>query len=165
MPEDPVIATWDALEEILIFCDNLVNFLDTKNYSELSEEFNNNFKARRIGVFLGTLSTVIVTFILGFYSIVAGWVLAFLVDSIFRIFGITTYSAWMTGFSEIRNGSFCVLFLLVTVFISLKGVREGLEKMAKVLSFFFLIILLGLIISVILNALGKLAKKTDSKSN
>ena len=45
MPEDPVIATWDALEEILIFCDNLVNFLDTKNYSELSEEFNNNLFA------------------------------------------------------------------------------------------------------------------------
>ena len=35
----------DHTNLVSCFCDNLVNFLDTKNYSELVEEFNNNLFA------------------------------------------------------------------------------------------------------------------------
>jgi len=71
-----------------------------------------------------------VSLVLGFYSIVAGWMLGFLLASVANLFGLAGVSAWLTDFDTYRNWLFLGVFILATVAIVARGVADGIERWA-----------------------------------
>jgi NSS family neurotransmitter:Na+ symporter len=84
--------------------------------------------SRLLGGATGYVGIVTASLILGFYGIVAGWMLAFALAALADIAGLPDASAWLTGFSVGRNLVFTGIFMLLTVAIICGGVREGIEK-------------------------------------
>jgi len=97
----------------------------------------------RFGVLSGLL-------ILGYYSVVAGWTLEYIVTAVTNGFadkGPEDFVAIFQDFSQdpIRPIVWCLLFLFLTHFVIVKGVKDGIEKSSKVLMpvLFILILVLS----------------------
>lgn len=84
--------------------------------------------------FMGAITSMI---ILGFYAVIAGWCLQYLVASIFgEINGDTTYvSTYFKTFSSdpIRPLIWTIAFILITHMVVIRGVRKGIEKVSNML--------------------------------
>ena len=85
----------------------------------------------RLGVLSGLL-------ILGYYSVVAGWTLEYIVTSLTNGFadkGPEDYVAIFQTFSQdpVRPIVWCLVVLFLTHFVIVKGVKEGIEKSSKVM--------------------------------
>ena len=106
-------------------------------------------KSRIAAMLVGFGGIVTVSFILSFYAIVSGWMIAFFIDPLARIAGLGNASQWLTTESELRNSLFVVLFMIATVFIISAGVKDGIEKWASRLMPSLIFILLLLIIYVL----------------
>ena len=100
------------------------------------------------GKLSGYWALTVVCLILSFYSIVAGWMLAYALASISDILGFAELSLWLTDFSTPRNLIFCVVFSFLTIGIVHKGVSNGIEKWSARLMPLLLILLVSLIIFV-----------------
>lgn len=100
------------------------------------------------GKLTGYWALTVVCLILSFYSIVAGWMLAYALASITEVLGLAQFSQWLTAFSTPRNLLFCVIFSLLTIGIVHKGVSDGIEKWSARLMPLLLILLISLIIFV-----------------
>ena len=87
-------------------------------------------KSQILALGIGLVGIVTVSLILSFYAIVSGWMVAFFLDPIARILGLTGFSEWLTTDTEIRNAIFVVIFMAFTVFIITAGVKDGIEKWA-----------------------------------
>ena len=109
----------------------------------------NSNVSRATGALVGFAGIVTVSLILSFYSIVSGWMMAFLVDPLARIAGMDSWAEWLTADSTIRNGLFVLLFLGLTVYVVSAGVKDGIEKWASRLMPSLILILLFLIIYVV----------------
>ena len=97
----------------------------------------------RLGVLSGLL-------ILGYYSVVAGWTLEYIITSLSNGFagkGPEDYVAIFQNFSQdpVRPIVWCLVFLFLTHFVIVKGVKDGIEKSSKVLMpvLFILILVLA----------------------
>ena len=97
----------------------------------------------RLGVLSGLL-------ILGYYSVVAGWTLEYIITSLSNGFagkGPENYVAIFQNFSQdpVRPVVWCLVFLFLTHFVIVKGVKDGIEKSSKVLMpvLFILILVLA----------------------
>ena len=97
----------------------------------------------RLGVLSGLL-------ILGYYSVVAGWTLEYIITSLSNGFagkGPEDYVAIFQNFSQdpVRPVVWCLVFLFLTHFVIVKGVKEGIEKSSKVMMpvLFILILVLA----------------------
>lgn len=97
----------------------------------------------RLGVLSGLL-------ILGYYSVVAGWTLEYIVTSLSNGFagkGPEDYVAIFQNFSQdpVRPIVWCLVFLFLTHFVIVKGVKDGIEKSSKVMMpvLFILILVLA----------------------
>ena len=97
----------------------------------------------RLGVLSGLL-------ILGYYSVVAGWTLEYIITSLSNGFagkGPEDYVAIFQNFSQdpFRPIVWCLVFLFLTHFVIVKGVKDGIEKSSKVLMpvLFILILVLA----------------------
>lgn len=106
-------------------------------------------KTRTLAVFVGSLGIVTVSFILSFYAIVSGWMMAFFLDPLARLTGMTAAASWLTTESELRNGIFVVLFMALTIHIIRAGVKNGIERWASRLMPMLILILLLLIVYVL----------------
>ena len=92
----------------------------------------------KMGVFCGVL-------ILSFYTIVAGWVLGYVVEMVSGNFSIAdNFGAYVNDTGNVLLYS--VLFMITTAFIVSKGVEEGIEKAAKILMPSLIIIIIILIV-------------------
>ncbi len=100
------------------------------------------------GKLSGYWALTVVCLILSFYSIVAGWMLAYALASITDLLGLEQISLWLTAFSTPRNLIFCFIFSLLTIGIVHKGVSDGIEKWSARLMPLLLILLISLIIFV-----------------
>lgn len=69
--------------------------------------------------------------IMSFYSIVAGWMLAFTTEPVTTAIGASDLSTWLTAQSTSRNLIFTFVFVLLTVFIISRGVENGIERWSK----------------------------------
>jgi len=87
-------------------------------------------KSKLFGSVVGGLGIVTVSFILSFYTIVSGWMLAFLLQPIADAAGLDALSEWLAVDGILRNSIFVIGFMLLTVFIISAGVKEGIEKWA-----------------------------------
>ena len=107
-------------------------------------------KMSRLAAFLvGFAGIITVTFILSFYAIVSGWMIAHFFDGFAQIFEFNTISKWLVTDAPVRSSLFVILFILFTVNIISAGVENGIEKWASRLMPSLIVLLVLLIFYVI----------------
>lgn len=104
----------------------------------------------KIGRATGVWGFITVSLILAFYSIVAGWMVAFFLQSVTQLVGADSLSTWLTSQSILRNTLFCGAFLMLTAAIVIGGVSAGIERWSVRLMPTLMIIIVLLIIYVTL---------------
>ena len=99
---------------------------------------------------IGTLGVLTGLLILGYYSVVAGWTLEYVLVSLTNGFagqGPDDFVASFQAFSQhpFRPLVWMLVFLLLTHYIVVKGVKDGIEKSAKIMMpvLFILIVVLA----------------------
>ncbi|CAH9065670.1 hypothetical protein PSECIP111854_03730 [Pseudoalteromonas sp. CIP111854] len=102
-------------------------------------------KAPKIGAGAGYMGLCGAIVMLSFYSIVAGWMLAFSLEPLAHVFGFEKLSQFLKGDSTLRNFIFTPLMLLLTASIILKGVKSGIEAWSRRLMPVLLLLLIALI--------------------
>ena len=106
-------------------------------------------KSKVAALLVGFAGIVTVSFILSFYAIVSGWMIAFFFDPVARLLGMDAAAQWLTTDAVLRNSIFVVLFMTVTVLIINAGVKDGIEKWASRLMPSLIVILILLIVYVL----------------
>ncbi|MDE5677682.1 sodium-dependent transporter [Phocaeicola sp.] len=94
--------------------------------------------------------------ILGYYSVVAGWTLEYIIEAVTSGFANKTPEEFVEAFrsfsqNPVRPLVWLVVFLLATHFIIVKGVKDGIEKSSKVLMpilFVLILVLVGCSLSL-----------------
>ncbi|MDB4077595.1 sodium-dependent transporter [Porticoccaceae bacterium] len=105
--------------------------------------------AKTVGKLVGIGGMVTAGLILSFYSIVAGWMLAFMLEPLTTVLGLADVSQRLTDFSLVRNIGFAAVFVLLTVFIISAGVEQGIEKWSSRLMPSLFLLMGGLILYVL----------------
>ncbi|MBL4821774.1 MAG: sodium-dependent transporter [Gammaproteobacteria bacterium] len=105
--------------------------------------------SRGMGTFVGFAGIITVSLILSFYTIVSGWMVAFLIDPLARIANLDSLADWLTTDTILRNALFVMLFMGLTIYVVSAGVKDGIEKWASRLMPSLVVILLLLILYVI----------------
>ena len=98
---------------------------------------------------VGFAGIVTVSFILSFYAIVSGWMIAHFFDPLARLAGLDSLAQWLTEDAVVRNSLFVIIFMLLTVTIISAGVKDGIEKWASRLMPSLIVILILLILYVL----------------
>ncbi|MEW9796882.1 sodium-dependent transporter [Alteromonas sp. CYL-A6] len=101
-----------------------------------------------LGRATGIWGCITVSLILAFYAIVGGWMLVHFAESAVSVAGWDAASDWLLTSSPLRDVIFCGLFLLLTSYIVLGGVKAGIEKWSVRLMPTLVILILALIIYV-----------------
>ncbi|UTV28289.1 sodium-dependent transporter [Photobacterium atrarenae] len=89
---------------------------------------SDNPAAKKAGALVGWIGLAVPSLVLAFYSIVAGWLICFMLAAVTDIIGLQEASAWLKGFSPSRNLFGAVIFYLLTILIVQSGVKQGIEK-------------------------------------
>ena len=121
---------------------NLTSFL-------LCVIFSPNQAARALGTGVGVTGVVVASLILSFYGVIAGWMIAYLLESIADIAGLTRLSNWLTAQTVPRDLIFMGLFMALTIAIISRGVTDGIEKWSRRLMPVLFVILVALIVYVL----------------
>jgi NSS family neurotransmitter:Na+ symporter len=87
-----------------------------------------NLMAKKVGALTGWIGLSVPSAVLGFYSIVGGWLICFLFGAIAELFGLVEVAVWFKGFSVERNVFGTVLFYVLTILIVQGGIKQGIEK-------------------------------------
>ena len=87
-----------------------------------------NLLAKKVGALTGWIGLSVPSAVLGFYSIVGGWLICFLFGAVADLFGLGDLAAWFKGFSVERNVFGTVLFYVLTILIVQGGIKQGIEK-------------------------------------
>ncbi|NMH58433.1 sodium-dependent transporter [Alteromonas ponticola] len=133
-----VLAYPVLMAELIIGRANRSNMVDALG------KISGNAIGRAVGIWGG----ITVSLILAFYAIVGGWMIAYFGESAVNLVGAESLSNWLVSFSIPRNLIFCALFLSLTAFIVLGGVKAGIEKWSVRLMPTLVIIILLLIVYV-----------------
>jgi len=100
---------------------------------------------------VGILGILTSTIILGFYSVVAGWCLQYLGASVTgQLKGDPTYVLhYFQSFSgnPVKPAILGIAFILITHFIVVRGVRNGIERASKLLMPLLFILLLVIVVA------------------
>jgi NSS family neurotransmitter:Na+ symporter len=108
----------------------------------------NRFLAN-LGALVGLAGLTVASLILGFYAIVAGWMLAHCLAALTDFLGMADITKWLTSFSLERNIAFMALFMAMTIGIIISGVKNGIERWSQRLMPTLLITLIALVIYVL----------------
>ncbi|UTT85359.1 sodium-dependent transporter [Vibrio pelagius] len=84
--------------------------------------------AKKVGALTGWIGLSVPSAVLGFYSIVGGWLICFLFGAVADVLGLVEIAAWFKGFSVERNVFGTVLFYVLTILIVQGGIKQGIEK-------------------------------------
>ena len=100
---------------------------------------------------VGYLGILTSTLILGFYAVVAGWCLQYLFASLAGQLGgdadyVKTYFAAFSS-SPVKPVLWGVVFILITHFVIVRGVRRGIERASKLLMPVLFLLLLILVVA------------------
>lgn len=104
------------------------------------------------GSVVGYYGVLVASLILSFYAIVAGWMVAFMLEPIALALGWTAQAEWLTEFSTSRNIVFLALFMIVTMAIISRGVTSGIERWSTRLMPLLVLLLIVLIAYVMTRA-------------
>ena len=95
--------------------------------------------------FIGKMGVLCGVLILSFYTVVAGWVLGYVIEMITGNFNISDdFGSYVNNIQNVFVYS--ILFMFLTALIVSRGVEKGIEKAAKILMPSLIIIILLLII-------------------
>tara|TARA_R110000772_G_scaffold58539_4_gene132571 strand:+ start:43535 stop:44887 length:1353 start_codon:yes stop_codon:yes gene_type:complete len=108
-----------------------------------------NTLLRNVGTGTGIAGLIVASFILSFYAIVAGWMLAHCLAALTDLAGMTAASAWLTDFSLARNLAFMLVFMALTIGIISEGVQQGIERWSSRLMPLLLLSLVLLVVYVL----------------
>ncbi|MCZ6830217.1 MAG: sodium-dependent transporter [Gammaproteobacteria bacterium] len=106
-------------------------------------------RSRVVGSWTGVIGFITASFILSFYAIVAGWMLAHCLGALANMLGATDIASWLIEDSMTRNVLFMAFFMLLTVGIITGGVHDGIERWSSRLMPVLLITLVLLVIYVL----------------
>ncbi len=95
------------------------------------QSVSNTSAAKRAGWAVGMGGMVTASLILCFYSLVAGWMLAFMLEPLTALIGLPQLGNWLTEFSLARNVGFAALFIGLTALVISAGVEQGIEKWSQ----------------------------------
>lgn len=100
---------------------------------------------------VGIMGVVAAFTILAFYTAVAGWTLEYIYQSIINAFAGKSTAELDTMFETFRSGSFrpilwFVIFMTMTAWIVVSGVKNGIEKYSKILMPVLLVLIIVLCI-------------------
>ena len=98
---------------------------------------------------IGFLGITTVGFILSFYSIIAGTMVAYFIDPVLKLAGLHEAAAWVVSQDTASNILFASLFFFLTILIVAAGVKNGIEKWSTRLMPTLLVILVALAIYVL----------------
>jgi NSS family neurotransmitter:Na+ symporter len=104
---------------------------------------------RNIGTITGFAGILTACLILGFYAILAGWMVAHALSSATGILGMYGASEWLATNSIERSLAFGAVFHGLTIAIICGGVKDGIEKWCSRLMPSLLFILVALIFYVL----------------
>lgn len=106
---------------------------------------------KRVWRVVGVMGILCSTIILGFYSVVAGWCLQYLYASVAgQIKGDSSYVArYFTEFSSdiAMPVMWAMVFIIITHFVIVKGVRKGIEKASKLMMPTLFVLLLIIVVA------------------
>ena len=85
-------------------------------------------RTRGLAYLTGYWGMLTASLILSFYSIIAGWMVAYFIGAIAQLLGMLEVKAWLTDFSLTRNVVFCIFFYSLTISIVSSGVSGGIER-------------------------------------
>ena len=114
------------------------------------QSVSNTPAAKRSGWAVGMGGMVTASLILCFYSLVAGWMLAFMLEPLTSLVGLPQLGKWLTEFGLARNVGFAALFIGLTALVISAGVEQGIEKWSQRLMPSLLALLIGLILYVLM---------------
>tara|TARA_B100000749_G_C18447464_1_gene474876 strand:+ start:885 stop:2219 length:1335 start_codon:yes stop_codon:yes gene_type:complete len=133
-----VLAYPVLMAELIIGRSSRANMVDALG------KISGNFVGRATGLW----GCVTVSLILAFYAIVGGWMLVYFADAAVSLFGLTNASEWLLTDSVTRNVIFCFLFMALTAFIVVGGVKAGIEKWSVRLMPTLVLLIIALIVYV-----------------
>ncbi len=98
---------------------------------------------------VGLMGIVAAFMILAFYSVVAGWTLEYLYQAFLNGFHGKSSAEINTMFDTFRGGTFrpimwFLIFMFMTAWIVISGIRKGIEKYTKILMPFLFVLILVL---------------------
>ena len=98
--------------------------------------------------YLGVLSGLL---ILGYYSVVAGWTLEYILASVNGSLSGQSPEGFVASFQEFSQNPFrpivwLLVFLLMTHYIVVKGVKDGIEKSSKIMMPILFVLILVLVV-------------------
>jgi NSS family neurotransmitter:Na+ symporter len=105
--------------------------------------------AARVGAGVGFAGMITVTLILSFYAIISGWMLAYMFAAMTDIARLESASTWLTQSGTTRDAVFAGIFYLLTIYIVVAGVKNGIEKWSSRLMPSLYLILIILIVYVL----------------
>ncbi|ADT86838.1 sodium-dependent transporter [Vibrio sp. Vb2880] len=85
-------------------------------------------KGKAGAILLGVIGMIVVSLILSFYAIVAGWLVGSFFNSGLDLFGLDSAGHWLTTFGTERNLVLMIAFMALTMFVVRNGVANGIEK-------------------------------------
>lgn len=103
----------------------------------------------RVGVLTGYAGILVSCMVLGFYSILAGWMLSHTLASATEFVGLAGLSEWFATHSIPRSLTFTGIFMALTISIICGGVKNGIEKWCSRMMPSLLVILVLLIAYVL----------------
>ncbi len=110
-----------------------------------------NLAGGKSWAFMGYMGVFTSMIILGFYAVVAGWCLQYLYASIMGgVHGDANYvKEYFVAFSSdsITPTLWSVVFILLTHFVVVRGVRNGIEKASKVLMPLLFVLLIIIVVA------------------
>ncbi|MBB4210964.1 NSS family neurotransmitter:Na+ symporter [Rhodothalassium salexigens DSM 2132] len=101
---------------------------------------------------LGWIGVIGAFFVLSFYSVIAGFSLSYMVETVTGRLGDLTPEASVKHFTDDIGGSFAIvfgwhtLFMVLTVFIVARGIKGGLEQAVTYLMPALFVLLVGMVI-------------------
>lgn len=115
------------------------------NMVDAMQHIADNQMGKAFGKATGLWGICIVSLILSFYAIVAGWMIAHFLQALCLIIGWSAPASWLVTFSIERNLIFCAVFSLLTINIVRRGVSDGIEKWSSRLMPLLLILIVSMI--------------------
>ena len=96
-----------------------------------------------VGKATGVWGFITVSLILSFYALIAGFMLAYFLETLSDMIGMEAVSTWLTTGSAPRDIIFCGIFLALTASIVNGGVSKGIERWSvRLMPALFVIIIL-----------------------
>lgn len=99
---------------------------------------------RRAGVVSALTGLTVLSLLLSFYAIIAGWLFAYMAGFLFELAGLDAVAKWLTEFSDSRNLSMMLGFMLLTIFVVRAGVKSGIERWSRLLMPVLVLLLIGM---------------------